>query len=190
MTITARPGGARPSGACERQRIVVDASNVCTASRDDRGRPRLPNLIAVRATLAKLGFDVTIICDANLKYGIDSPDGLQSLISRGEVLQVPAGTDGDVYILDAAARLGARVLSNDVFRQHVGRFPWIAERRVPFMLIADQVLIPDLAVGAARPLCGVEESADSSEGAAVTLTAEPDRRRSLLQGLVDENEAL
>ena len=98
----------------ERPAIVVDASNVCSSERDARGRPRLCNLLGVLALLNDLGFDSIVICDANLRYDIDDADGLQLLISRGEVRQVPAGTDADVWILDAAARLGARVLSNDV----------------------------------------------------------------------------
>ncbi len=179
-----------PPGGEIRPRIVIDASNVCLAERDQRGRARLQNLLAVRALLRQLAFDTTTICDANLKYNIDDDDGLQQLVSRGEVLQVPAGTDGDVWILEAAAQLGARVLSNDVYRNYRGRFPWIVERRVPFLVVNAKVLIPDLAIGTLQPLVGVESPAASSDQGTSVSTAPADRQRTLVQGLIAENEAL
>jgi hypothetical protein len=171
-------------------RIVVDASNVCLAERDERGRPRLNNLLKVRARLNELGFEATMICDANLKYSIDDGDGFQQLIARGDLQQVPAGTDADVFILDAAAQLGALVLSNDVYRPYHRRFPWIDERRIPFMVMRGEVLIPDLAVGPVRPLRGAEPSVESSSQTQVTLTEASDRLRSLVQALIAENEGL
>jgi hypothetical protein len=43
-------------------------------------------------------------------------------------------------------RVEVRVLSNDMYRTYHGRFPWVVERHVPFMLINGEVLIPDLSL--------------------------------------------
>lgn len=195
MTIASTTNGAQDVGnssarAQVRPRIVVDVSNVCLAERDHHSRARLQNLMGVRTLLKELAFEITMICDANLKYSIDDPEGLQQLFARGEVLQVPAGTDADVYILDAAGQLGARVLSNDVYRNYQGRFPWIVERRVAFMVIKGSVLIPDLAVFPVRPLQGVEQPSEDSHRASPTSTSAADRHHSLVRGLVAEVDAL
>jgi hypothetical protein len=43
-------------------------------------------------------------------------------------------------------------------RLYRGRFPWIAQRRVPFMFVEGQILVPDLVRGAVQPLRGLEPS--------------------------------
>jgi hypothetical protein len=95
---------------------------VCFAECDERGRPRLSNLLTVRRLLLDHRFEPIILCDANLKYNIYDGDRprLEALISRGDVRAVPAGTDADVWVLEAAAQLDARTVSNDRYRQLLG----------------------------------------------------------------------
>lgn len=190
MVVTASSNGVLVHGEQGQPRIVIDVSNVCMFERDHLGRPRLSNLLSARALLRKLGYETTLICDANLKYSIDDEAGFQQLEARGELRQAPAGTDGDVWILEAAAAVGARVLSNDTYRTYQGRFPWIVERRVSFMVIDGEVLIPDLATSPVRPLRGEDRIADATDTQVPTPVSAGDRQRSLVYGLVAENEAL
>jgi Zc3h12a-like Ribonuclease NYN domain len=180
----------RDDGSQERPVVVVDASNVCLAKRDELGRPKLSNLLAIQRLLLDLGFELVLFCDANLKYVIDDADGLQRLLGRGDVLQVPAGTDADVWILDAAARLGARVVSNDTYREYHRRFPWIRERRVPFMFVNGQLLVPDLVNGFAEPLRGAEQKAVDADREPAAPTSAADSLHALVRDLLGENDAL
>lgn len=114
---------------------IVDGANLAYAERGGRGRPKIANLMAIRAALEERGFDVTIFVDASLARRIDDPDRLRALIGDGEIIQSPAGTEADEAILEMARERDAVVVSNDRFRDWVDEFPWIDERRVGAIVV-------------------------------------------------------
>lgn len=119
--------------------IVVDGANVAWSEQTNNGKPRVANIVAMRKALEKEGFDPIIIIDASLRYDVDDPDQLESLIDGQHVRQSPAGTEADYFVLMTADQQHSRFVTNDTYEQYRDDYDWIWERRIPFMIIEGQV---------------------------------------------------
>ena len=119
--------------------VVIDGANVAYEERSGGGKPKLSNLLKVRRELEERGQEAVIIVDASLKYDIDDQEQLETLIQSQQVRQVPAGTDADFFILEIADQCGARIVTNDQYRNYKDRYPWIPERRLPYMIVNGEV---------------------------------------------------
>lgn len=120
---------------------LVDGSNVAFEELGEGDDPKVGNLVAMRAALEKRGYRPIILVDASLRHQVDDPQQLEAMIDEQVVLQVPAGTDADYFVLEMAQREDAIVVSNDQFRDYARRYPWIKERRVPYMIIDGDVVL-------------------------------------------------
>jgi Zc3h12a-like Ribonuclease NYN domain len=121
--------------------VVIDGANVAYEERSAGGKPKLSNLLKVRRELEGRGFESVIIVDASLKYDIDDQEQLETLIRSQQVRQVPAGTDADFFIIQFADQLDALMVTNDRYRDYAERFPWIPERRLPYMIVKGEVVL-------------------------------------------------
>ena len=126
-----------------REVVVIDGANVAYEERSAGGKPKLSNLLKVKRELEERGFEAVIIVDASLKYDIDDQTQLESLIRSQQVRQVPAGTDADFFIIQLADQLDARVVTNDRYKDYTQQYPWIPERRLPYMIIHGEVVLYD-----------------------------------------------
>jgi hypothetical protein len=124
-----------------RETVIIDGANVAYEERSAGGKPKLSNLLKVRAELEGRGFEAIILVDASLKYDIDDQAQLESLIRAQQVRQVPAGTDADFFILQLAEQLDARIVTNDRYKDYAERYPWIEERRLPYMIVKGEVIL-------------------------------------------------
>jgi hypothetical protein len=118
---------------------VVDGANIAYEELTADGKPRVANLVAVRDALEKLGFDPIVMVDAALRHSVDDPRQLEGLLDKQLVLQAPAGTDADYFVLRTAQQQDGIVVSNDRFEDRRQEFPWLEQRRVPFMIVEGQV---------------------------------------------------
>jgi hypothetical protein len=123
--------------------VVIDGANVAYEERSAGGKPKLSNLLKVRRELEERGFEPVIIVDASLKYDIDDQEQLETLIQSQQVRQVPAGTDADFFIIQFAHELDALMVTNDRYRDYADRYPWIPERRLPYMIVKGEVVLYD-----------------------------------------------
>ena len=126
----------RPSGPAGRSRfgkrkqIIVDGSNVMYWK---DGEPRLDSVVEVIINLTRQGFAPGVIFDANVGYLLTgkfkNTNAMAKLLGLPEkrVMVVPKGEPADRFILQAARELGARVVSNDRFRDWVEDFPEIGD---------------------------------------------------------------
>lgn len=130
------------------RKIVVDGSNVAFEEFSKGGTPKVSNLVAVRKHLEERGFHPMILVDASLKHKVDDPDQLDALIVSERIHQVPAGTDADYWVLETALRIDGLVVSNDRFTPYQDAYPWIEERRIPFMIIEGLVQLYEPAIEA------------------------------------------
>ena len=126
---------------------IVDGANVAYAERSEEGAPRVSNLVAMGEALTELGYDFLVIVDAALRHEVDDREHMEALLDDDPWRQAPAGTDADYFILEAAERFDAWVVSNDEFEGWEEDYPWIHERRVPFMIIRGEVVLHDLQRG-------------------------------------------
>ena len=110
--------------------IVVDGSNVMHWQDNT---PRLSSLRAVLDHLTALGFTPGVVFDANAGYKIgdryqhDGALGKMLGLPAERVLVAPKGTPADPLVLASARDLGARIVSNDRFRDWVEHHPELTE---------------------------------------------------------------
>lgn len=121
------------------RQIVIDGSNVAHEENSQEGKPKIANLLNLERELKERGYDPITIVDARLFHIIDDPDQLDALIKKNEIDQAPAGTEADYWVLETAERHNAQVISNDRFDEYQEQYPWIRERRVPFMIVEGHV---------------------------------------------------
>lgn len=134
------------------RRFVIDGTNVVLLH--GRAYPELRYLLALCDYLSQRGNDVSCFFDANTRYVLAEhrPDQLDAftyitqpapLAARFEV--VPGKTEADEWILAAAKKSGADVISNDRFKSRSRKNPWIYKRRHG-LTVRDSVLhLPGLA---------------------------------------------
>ena len=115
--------------------VIVDGSNVMYW-RDNT--PRLETVREVVSHLRDLRFDVSVVFDANAGYLIsdryldDRAFARRLNLPARQVLVVHKGTPADPLILEAARKVGARIVTNDRYRDWVEDHP---ELRNPGQLI-------------------------------------------------------
>ena len=120
-----KPRQAGPVGP----HVILDGSNILYWQ--DNTPSMEPVVQAVRLMLGK-GFAVGVMFDANAGYKIgeryldDHHMARRLGLPEDRVLVVPKGVAADEYILKAARGLGARVVTNDRYRDWAEVFPEVA----------------------------------------------------------------
>jgi len=110
--------------------IIIDGSNVMHWS---NGTPSLEPLRAVVGMLQDRGYSPGVVFDANAgylllgKYQHDHALGQLLGLADDKVMVVDKGTSADPMILRCARDLGARVITNDRFRDWAHAFPEVAQ---------------------------------------------------------------
>ena len=124
----ARRGRAVPAAA--QKWVVVDGSNVMHWK---DGTTRIETAREVVDRLTALGYAPGVVFDANAgylvagKYRHDRAFGRLLGLPEDRVMVVPKGTPADTFLLTAARDLGARVVTNDRFRDWADAHPEVRE---------------------------------------------------------------
>lgn len=117
------------ASAPAKHHVIIDGSNVMHWQ---DGKPSLDPVIGVVGLLTEQGLTPGVIFDANAGYKThdryqDDGDMARCLgLPEDRVLVVPKGVQADPYILKAARDLGARVVTNDRYRDWQADFPEVA----------------------------------------------------------------
>ena len=117
---------------------IVDGSNVAHST--EGGSARLENIILMRDKLIEKGLEPVLVVDAALRHQIDDTPAYEQMVEKGEVKQAPAGTDADYFILSFARELGARIVSNDRFRDRMPEFKDVSRRFIRYMIVQGEVV--------------------------------------------------
>ena len=110
--------------------IVMDGSNVMYWNGET---PKIQSVKDVVQKLRELGFTVGVMFDANAGYLLehqyihDQRMGRMLGLPTDQIMVVPKGTPADPYILQAARDLGARIVTNDRFRDWAQDYPEVAD---------------------------------------------------------------
>lgn len=121
---------ARRAARADRPHIVVDGSNVLYWQDNT---PRIETVREVIDHLKALGYAPGVVFDANAghlvagKYQHDHALGRQVGLPPDRVLVVAKGTPADPTILMAARDLGARVVTNDRYRDWADQHPQVLQ---------------------------------------------------------------
>lgn len=116
--------------AFKRRHLVIDGSNVLHWNGN---QPDIRLVLQTAKQVKAAGFTPGVIFDANVGYKIgnrylDDADLARLLgLPVERVLVVPKGVAADQYILKAARDLGARIVTNDRYRDWVADFPEAAK---------------------------------------------------------------
>jgi hypothetical protein len=111
--------------------IAVDGSNVMHW-RD--GSPQIEPLAEVIAHLRARGYEPGVVFDANAGYPLASRYRHDGAFARllglreANVMVVPKGTQADAYLLQAARDLGARIVTDDHYRDWAEAHPEVRDR--------------------------------------------------------------
>ncbi len=132
--------GPKPS-----MRYIVDGSNVALEARSFKEGGRLSQIELLTAKLEETeGAVVTVIVDANLRHHIDRKDDMEVMIKDRRILQAPAQTDADEFILLTAEFHRSKgetvvIVSNDRFQDYIKkfkpRFDWVKSSQQKFMFV-------------------------------------------------------
>ncbi len=124
---------------------IVDGSNVALEARTFKQGGCLKQIELVMEKLGKTeGSAVTVLVDANLRHHIDRKDDLERMINERRVLQSPAQTDADEFILQTAEAYRSRgqkviIITNDRYLDYIKkykpRFDWVKETAKQFMFV-------------------------------------------------------
>jgi hypothetical protein len=147
--------------------IVVDVSNACRDRRlgDGDATATLDRLWRLFQTwVDQFGFvpEWVGIADANLRFVLDPRDraAFASLVREARIEECHG--DADKRVLELAGDLGAAVLSNDAFKGHRRRHPWIQGNTRDFVgwrLVGDAVglVIRDMGVRSDSTISAAQE---------------------------------
>jgi len=138
MTEHAQPRHPGTRGPEQLGKALIDASNVAHSS--EGGEGRLRNIELVVEKIREDGFEPIVVADAALRHQIDNSARYEQMIEAGKIHQAPAGTDADYFILSFARELGAKIVSNDRFRDRLESFPDARDRIIRYMIVEDEVV--------------------------------------------------
>ncbi len=124
---------------------IVDGSNVALEARTFKSGGCLKQIELVMDKLSTTrGAAVIVLVDANLRHHIDRKDDLERMINDRRVLQAPAQTDADEFILQTAEAYRARgqkvnIITNDRYldylKKYKPRFDWVKDVTKQFMFV-------------------------------------------------------
>ncbi len=122
-----------------RQTVLIDGSNVIYWLDNT---PQLTPLLQVVHDLSSRGLKPGVVFDANVGYKLtgkfmDERD-LSRLLSlpRDQILVVPKGRQADPYLIETAREFGAKIVTNDRFRDWAEQHPEVLE---PGFLIRGEI---------------------------------------------------
>src|SRR4051812_18030212 len=112
--------------------VLIDLSNACrdSALGDGDARATLGRLRRLlRAWDDQFGFQPSWlgVADSNLRFMFDRDERLQFAAWVREGLVEESASDADERLLELGGDLGAAILSNDAFKGHRRRHPWIQD---------------------------------------------------------------
>lgn len=121
--------------------LVIDGSNLAwighSPSRpgvyEEDDRPSFAQLVSAREALAKKypRADIHVVVDATFRHMVTETErtAVVEALSKGDIIQPPAGTEGkgDALVAAIADESGAVVVTNDNYVELQSRYPWLRE---------------------------------------------------------------
>ncbi len=122
--------------------FVIDGSNVAREIKNKDNKGQLLHIQLLVNKLESLGAQsCVILCDRSLRYEIDYKDEYEEYVKKNEIIETPAGTQADIFILKYAKNHDAYIISNDRFKDHYDTFgkSWITQKHISFTIVGDEI---------------------------------------------------
>ena len=150
--LSAQTGNVSPRCGTE---YLLDGSNIIHWN-EYRNGITLKYLLAITEHLKKENQKYQVFFDASAPHVLRKQDPQEAELYEKllkedpeHFRQVPAGTRADDFLLlQADGNKDALILTQDLFRDHVGKYPWIkTEKRViPGMILNDIIFFPGISM--------------------------------------------
>ncbi|MFX1365900.1 MAG: hypothetical protein ACFFCE_17450 [Promethearchaeota archaeon] len=123
--------------------LLVDISNLLNMDKDENDKIKVNNIQKVRDVIISIGYTPRMIADASMRHHIDDDDKYKEFIEKKIILQAPAGTEADEYILEIAKVEKSRFLTNDMFEKYWKEFgkDWIFQNRLTCLFFNGKFII-------------------------------------------------
>ncbi len=123
--------------------MVVDITNILNLDKNEQQMLKVKNIIKLDRAIFSLGYTPTMIADASMRHHMDDKNLYEELIDDGIVLQAPAATKADEYILEVAKAENCKFLSNDMYEEYWNEFgkDWIFENRLTCLFFNEKFII-------------------------------------------------
>ncbi len=123
--------------------IIVDLANILYQDKNENQELKVENIIKVHRAVFSMGYTPTMIADASTKHKMDDKSLYEGLIEDGIVVQSPAGTKADEYVLEVAKAEKSKFLTNDLFREYWDEFgsDWIFRNRLTCLYVNGKFII-------------------------------------------------
>jgi len=123
--------------------MIVDLANILYQDKNENQELKVENIIKVHRAVFSMGYTPTMIADASTKHKMDDKSLYEGLIEDGFVVQSPAGTKADEYVLEVAKAEKSKFLTNDLFREYWDEFgsDWIFRNRLTCLYVNGKFII-------------------------------------------------
>lgn len=134
----------------EKQKLVLDGSNIALYNAHNKNKKRacLNNIQLITCELYKRGYrEIILFTDASLRHQVENIAVFTNFINEYEFkyVEVPSGTNADLFIIDYAIKNNAIIVTNDQFRDHIesGKITleFLKTHKLNYAIVDNQVLI-------------------------------------------------
>lgn len=134
----------------EKQKLVLDGSNIAlyNANNKDKKTACLNNIQLITNELYKRGYrEIILFIDASLRHQVENIAVFTNFISNYGLksVEVPSGTNADLFIIDYAIKNNAIIVTNDKFRDHIesGKITleFLKTHKLNYVIVDNQALI-------------------------------------------------
>jgi hypothetical protein len=135
-------GGIKNNPPTNEVKFVIDGANVALAIKTEDNKAKLSNIQMIASKLESLKIDnYVILCDKALRHTIDDKEEYMQYVNNNEIIETPAGTQADIFILQYARNKDAFIISNDRYQDYYDTYgeTWIKEKRISFTIVGDEI---------------------------------------------------
>jgi hypothetical protein len=126
-----------------KEKAIIDGSNVVYLQAPQVRRPNIKNISAIARAVEASGREPIIVIDPSIRSVLADADEFERLMSDPRIMTVPPGQETSRFVLETARELDAVMVSNNTYVEYYEDYPWIEQRRIPVAAVSGSVLLLD-----------------------------------------------
>ena len=125
----------------EKQKAVIDASNILHLEVPRQQKPRIETIYAVIDAVKASDREPILVVEAAALSTVGDPENRENLLAESFVVSIPDGSDTSRAVLETAEQRDAIVVSNNIYSDYWNEYPWVELCRLPVALIDGHVCL-------------------------------------------------